>query len=85
MEKVTQIVQIEANDIIKRLLEVKGITASEFSKKSGISINYINNLKKRKWIPIVGQRLSTVKMLAKTLDVPPQLFIKAPYITEKED
>lgn len=85
MEKVTQIVQIEATDIIKRLLEVKGITTSELSLKSGMSKNYINNIKKKKWIPIVGQRLSTVKILATILDVPPQLFIKAPYITEKED
>jgi len=85
MEKVTQIVQIEATDIAKRLMEVKGLTTAELSQKSGLSKNYINNLKKRKWIPIERQRLSTVKMLATNLDVPPQLFIKAPYITEKEE
>lgn len=85
MEKVTQIVQIEATDIIKRLLEVKGITTSELSQKSGMSINYINSINKKKWMPIIGQRLSTVKILSKILDVPPQLFIKAPYIIEKEE
>jgi len=85
MEKVTQIVQIEATDIIKRLLEVKGITTAELSQKSGMSKNYINNINKKKWTPIVGQRLSTVKLLATILDVPPQLFIKAPYIAEKEE
>lgn len=84
MEKVTQIVQIEASDIFKRLLEVKGITTSELSKKSGMSRNYINNLKKGKYSN-TEMRLSTVKLLATILDVPPQLFIKAPYKTEKEE
>lgn len=28
-------------------------------------------------------RLSTIKALAKALDIPPQLLLKAPYIIEK--
>lgn len=84
MEKVTQIVQNEASDIFKRLLEVKGITTLELSKKSGMSRNYINNLKKGKYSDS-EMRLSTIKILSKILDVPPQLFIKAPYKTEKEE
>ena len=84
MEKVTQIVQIEASDIFKRLLEVKEITTSELSKKSGMSRNYINNLKRGKYSDS-KMRLSTAKLLATILDVPPQLFIKAPYKTETEE
>lgn len=85
MEKITQIVQVEVGDILKRLLEIKGITTSELLKKSGMSRNYITILKKGRWVPTVGQRLSTVKILATILDVPPQLFIKAQYKIEKEE
>ena len=84
MEKVTQIVQIEASDILKRLLEVKGITTSELSKKSGMSRAHINNFKTGKYSNS-KMRLSTITILAKILDVPPQLFTKAPYIIEKEE
>lgn len=84
MSNITQKVQIEASDIFNRLLEVKGITSAELIKRSGLSRNFINDFKKGKTKPIVGMRLSTIRTLANAFDVPPQLFLKAPYIIAKE-
>lgn len=71
-------------DIIRRLLEIKHMTVAELSRRSGISKNQIHKLIKGEISTLAGMRLSTIRALSEAFDVMPSIFIKAPYIIEKE-
>lgn len=83
MRKVTKVVH--AADIFNRLLEVKGISTTELCKRSGISRNTISNIRNNRLTDRSHLQIATARALTEELNVPIDLFYKAPYFIEIEE
>lgn len=75
----------DIGDIIDALMLVKNINTSELIKRSGMSASRINSMlnKDTEYYERGNSeniRISTIRNLAKALDVPPKLLADAPYI-----
>ena len=75
VESKNYIEKVSVGQIVDRLMDLKNISTEDLMAKTGLSYQYIEQLRQKKTDSIYGLRLSTIRMLSEALDVPPSLFM----------